>query len=122
MKTADMQAQNTGECQNFVHCAILGDGMVGKTCLTLSFTEEIFTDNYTATVFENYPGELSVTMIIAVFFFFSLSSSFFSLSLLTDCTFQTFKMDLHKIKAPLSKKYIRKKLSERLKQNRCIIA
>lgn len=83
MKTADMQAQNTGECQNFVHCAILGDGMVGKTCLTLSFTEEIFTDNYTATVFENYPGELSVNIMIAVFFFLfflSLSSSFFSLS------------------------------------------
>lgn len=75
MKTADMQAQNTGECQNFVHCAILGDGMVGKTCLTLSFTEEIFTDNYTATVFENYPGELSVNIMIAVFFFFFSSLS-----------------------------------------------
>ncbi|PVD32352.1 hypothetical protein C0Q70_07785 [Pomacea canaliculata] len=34
--------------------------MVGKTCLTLSFTEEIFTDNYTATVFENYPVPLIV--------------------------------------------------------------
>lgn len=40
-----------------VHCAMLGDGMVGKTCLTLSYTEKSFTDTYTATVFDNYPGE-----------------------------------------------------------------
>ena len=42
-----------------VYCAILGDGMVGKTCLTLSYTEDSFTDTYTATVFDNYPGELT---------------------------------------------------------------
>lgn len=40
-----------------VHCAMLGDGMVGKTCLTLSYTEKSFTDDYTATVFDNYPGK-----------------------------------------------------------------
>ena len=44
-------------CENYVHCAMLGDGMVGKTCLTLSYTQQRFTDHYTATVFDNYPGE-----------------------------------------------------------------
>ncbi|GFS12530.1 cell division control protein 42 homolog [Elysia marginata] len=43
-----------------VYCAILGDGMVGKTCLTLSYTENSFTDTYTATVFDNYPVPLKV--------------------------------------------------------------
>ena len=47
-------------CENYVHCALLGDGMVGKTCLTLSYTQQVFTDHYTATVFDNYPGEFSV--------------------------------------------------------------
>ena len=42
--------------KKFVHCAILGDGMVGKTCLTLSYTQKAFVENYTATVFENYAG------------------------------------------------------------------
>ena len=43
--------------ERYVHCALLGDGMVGKTCLTLSYTQHLFTDHYTATVFDNYPGE-----------------------------------------------------------------
>ncbi|BFZ07790.1 hypothetical protein BsWGS_10829 [Bradybaena similaris] len=43
-----------------VHCAMLGDGMVGKTCLTLSYTQKSFTDTYTATVFDNYPVPLHV--------------------------------------------------------------
>ena len=46
-----------GGCENYVHCAMLGDGMVGKTCLTLSYTQKLFTDHYTATVFDNYSGE-----------------------------------------------------------------
>ncbi|KAI8788261.1 cell division control protein 42 [Biomphalaria glabrata] len=43
-----------------VHCAMLGDGMVGKTCLTLSYIEKCFTESYTATVFDNYPVPLEV--------------------------------------------------------------
>ncbi|XP_041351729.1 rho-related GTP-binding protein RhoJ-like [Gigantopelta aegis] len=46
--------------KKFVHCAILGDGMVGKTCLTLSYTQKAFMENYTATVFENYAVPLTV--------------------------------------------------------------
>lgn len=59
MKT-EMQRRNSGDCPKFVHCAMLGDGMVGKTCLTLSYTQKVFTDSYTATVFENYPVPLKV--------------------------------------------------------------
>ncbi|KAK7104517.1 hypothetical protein V1264_019219 [Littorina saxatilis] len=47
-------------CENYVHCSMLGDGMVGKTCLTLSYTQHLFTDNYTATVFDNYSVPLKV--------------------------------------------------------------
>ncbi|XP_076441583.1 cdc42 homolog [Babylonia areolata] len=46
--------------EKYVHCALLGDGMVGKTCLTLSYTQHLFTDRYTATVFDNYPVPVSV--------------------------------------------------------------
>nr|KAG5694601.1 hypothetical protein BaRGS_015014 [Batillaria attramentaria] len=53
-------SSDCGGQQKFVHCAMLGDGMVGKTCLTLSYTQKVFTDNYTATVFENYPVPLKV--------------------------------------------------------------
>ncbi|XP_013077645.2 cdc42 homolog [Biomphalaria glabrata] len=33
-----------------VHCAILGDGMTGKTCMTLSYSTRQFVDEYTATI------------------------------------------------------------------------
>ncbi|KAL8622974.1 hypothetical protein ACOMHN_027095 [Nucella lapillus] len=49
-----------GSGEKFVHCAMLGDGMVGKTCLTLSYTQHLFTNTYTATVFDNYSVPLKV--------------------------------------------------------------
>ncbi|KAL5008446.1 hypothetical protein ScPMuIL_014027 [Solemya velum] len=42
-----------------VNCAIVGDGMVGKTCLALGFTTQSFPESYIATVFENYAGRVS---------------------------------------------------------------
>ena len=55
---SSVRSGESGEgCENYVHCAMLGDGMVGKTCLTLSYTQRLFTDHYTATVFDNYSGE-----------------------------------------------------------------
>ena len=59
---SSVRSGESGEgCENYVHCAMLGDGMVGKTCLTLSYTQRLFTDHYTATVFDNYPGESAHT-------------------------------------------------------------
>lgn len=45
------------EDKKFVHCALLGDGMVGKTSLTSSFVMQEFSSNYTATVFDNHAGK-----------------------------------------------------------------
>jgi hypothetical protein len=63
--------------ENYVHCAMLGDGMVGKTCLTLSYTQKLFTDNYTATVFDNYSGMSFDTLIVSNFLLL-LESHFFT--------------------------------------------
>ena len=52
-----------GSCENYVHCAMLGDGMVGKSCLTLTYTQKHFTDHYTATVFDNYSGKFQTVLI-----------------------------------------------------------
>lgn len=40
-----------------VHCAILGDGMTGKTCMTLSYSTHQFVDEYTATICDQREGE-----------------------------------------------------------------
>lgn len=42
-----------------VQCALVGDDMVGKSCLVQAFTGELVDDHYIATVFENYAGEYS---------------------------------------------------------------
>ena len=67
-----------GGCENYVHCSMLGDGMVGKTCLTLSYTQRLFTDHYTATVFDNYSGE-SFCWMDQWMFYLSVSVSGLSL-------------------------------------------
>ncbi|KAL8603630.1 hypothetical protein ACOMHN_005572 [Nucella lapillus] len=57
-------------CENYVHCALLGDGKVGKTCMTLSYSEDHFSSAYTATVFDNYPVPVQVggeEFVISVF-------------------------------------------------------
>ncbi|KAH3854335.1 cell division control protein 42 homolog [Dreissena polymorpha] len=44
-----------------VPCTLVGDGMVGKTSLALAFTNNQTPDeNYVATVFDNYAGNVSV--------------------------------------------------------------
>ena len=45
-----------------VNCIVVGDGMVGKSTLSLSFTQQEFPDDYVATVFENYAGESSILL------------------------------------------------------------
>lgn len=39
---------------------IIGDGMIGKTCLLMVFRNDEFPPDYVATVFENYVKELTV--------------------------------------------------------------
>ena len=39
-----------------IRCTLLGDGMVGKTCLAKSFTGQGFPQRYIATVQESYSG------------------------------------------------------------------
>ncbi|OWF50810.1 ras-like GTP-binding protein RhoL [Mizuhopecten yessoensis] len=43
-----------------VSCTLVGDGMVGKTSIALSFIGKQAEENYVATVFENYAGGTSV--------------------------------------------------------------
>lgn len=45
--------------QNTVECAIVGDGMVGKTAITKRFTKNQFSDEYVATVAEKSEGSVS---------------------------------------------------------------
>ena len=44
---------------NAVSCAIVGDGMVGKTCLAKRFSDNQFCDEYVATVTETSSGSVS---------------------------------------------------------------
>ncbi|XP_033734166.1 cell division control protein 42 homolog [Pecten maximus] len=39
-----------------VQCTLVGDGMVGKTCLARSFADRTFPVNYVATVMDKYNG------------------------------------------------------------------
>lgn len=48
-----------GNLKNNVNCIVVGDGMVGKSTLALSFTQQKLPDDYVATVFENYAGTIT---------------------------------------------------------------
>ncbi|XP_052105493.1 cdc42 homolog [Mytilus californianus] len=45
--------------ENTVSCAVVGDGMVGKTCLAKRFAGSQFSDKYIATVSETSTGSVS---------------------------------------------------------------
>lgn len=44
-----------------IQCTVVGDGMVGKTCLAKTFTGESLDEKYVATIFDNYAGKMSVS-------------------------------------------------------------
>ncbi|KAK3591828.1 hypothetical protein CHS0354_007685 [Potamilus streckersoni] len=46
--------------KRIVQCAIVGDGMVGKSTMALSFIGQNLPNEYVATVFENYAGRVLV--------------------------------------------------------------
>ncbi|KAK3593164.1 hypothetical protein CHS0354_039648 [Potamilus streckersoni] len=50
--TADMK---------IVQCCIVGDGMVGKTCLALNIMHQNYPKDYTATVLEHFSGSIKVS-------------------------------------------------------------
>ncbi|XP_052105491.1 cdc42 homolog [Mytilus californianus] len=45
--------------ENTVSCAVVGDGMIGKTCLAKRFAGSQFSDKYVATVAETSTGSVS---------------------------------------------------------------
>ncbi|XP_071079327.1 cell division control protein 42 homolog [Haliotis cracherodii] len=66
MKAGNMKPQD----KKCVHCAVFGDGMVGKTSISESYAQKSFSESYEATVFENYAVPLSVAgeeFIISMF-------------------------------------------------------
>ena len=56
-----------GDVKHNVNCIVVGDGMVGKSTLALSFTQQKFPDDYVATVFENYAGKLMLNCDIFIY-------------------------------------------------------
>ena len=42
-----------------VSCTIVGDGMVGKTCLAKKFSRNEFSENYVATIMDTFNGTVS---------------------------------------------------------------
>lgn len=55
-----VKTDKSTESRNMIQCTVVGDGMVGKTCLSLAFSKLSTPDNYVATVFDNYAGKAHV--------------------------------------------------------------
>lgn len=58
------------EARHIVQCTIVGDGMVGKTCMSLVFSKLSAPEDYVATVFDNFAGKTTVNgdeYIVSIF-------------------------------------------------------
>lgn len=55
-----VKSEKASESRNLIQCTVVGDGMVGKTCMSLAFSKQSAPADYVATVFENYVGKALV--------------------------------------------------------------
>jgi len=51
----------SSEDKSFIKLVVVGDGAVGKTCLLISFTEDVFPEKYVPTIFNNTNKEVTLT-------------------------------------------------------------
>ncbi|KAH3853823.1 rho-related GTP-binding protein RhoQ-like [Dreissena polymorpha] len=55
-----MKMVASGEVSRVVSCTMVGDGLVGKTSIVRKFARQSSTEQYVATVFDNFAGSVTI--------------------------------------------------------------